>query len=268
MVSRFDKDADGKLSAGELPEFLASRIAEIDKDGDGLLTAAEIDAMPAPPRGGPPGEMGAPGGGGMRRGERDGTGRAVFADPAQLLARIDANRDGKITREELPERLAERLLLADLDQDGAITLDELRKAGDKEREEQAKQTLQRLDANQDGKITKEEIPERMRPRLEALDANRDGVLTLDELKAPPPPAPSDAEAARRDPAQVIARLDRDGDGKLSGPEIPGWMQRRMAQLDKNADGFLTAEELGAIPPEEKPPEPPPPPKKEGEKVVL
>lgn len=270
MVARFDKDADGQLSKAELPEFLTGWIAELDKDGNGFLTVTELDAMPMPPRGdgpgmGPPDGMGGPGRG---EGRGDGMGRAVFADPAQLFSRLDANQDGKVTKEELPERLAERLLAADLDKDGSLTLDELRQAGEKERVEQAKRTMERLDVNKDGKITRDEIPERMLPRLAGVDADQDGGITLTELSAPPPPRPEEMDAVRRDPAQMIARLDRNGDGKLAGDEIPGWMQRRMAQLDKNADGALTVEELGAAPPADPAPAPPPPPKKEGEPVRL
>jgi len=270
MVARFDKDADGKLSAAELPEFLAGQMREFDKDADGFLTAAEIDAMAATPRGGPPGGAGGAGrgagpGDGAGRGERDAMARGVFGEPEQLLARIDTNKDGKITKEEFPERIAERLLAADLDQDGAVTLVELEKAGVKERTEQAARTMERLDLDKDGKISKEEIPERMRPRLEGLDTDKDGAISLEELKAPPPARPDPEDEVRRDPKQVVARLDRNADGKLSGDEIPGWMQRRMAQLDKDGDGALTADELGAMPPAEKTPVPPPaPPKKEGE----
>ena len=43
---------------------------------------------------------------------------------------------------------------------------------------------------------------------------------------------------------MIERLDANKDGKLSGDEIPRWMQRRMEQLDKNGDGALTADEIG------------------------
>ena len=36
--------------------------------------------------------------------------------------------------------------------------------------------------NSDGKISKDEAPERMRERFSQLDANNDGVLTLEEMK--------------------------------------------------------------------------------------
>ncbi|WP_437201584.1 HlyD family efflux transporter periplasmic adaptor subunit [Planctomicrobium sp. SH664] len=48
-----------------------------------------------------------------------------------------------------------------------------------------------------------------------------------------------------DPAAMFARLDKDGDGKISKDEAPGGMQDRFPQLDKDGDGFLTVEELAA-----------------------
>jgi len=170
---------------------------------------------------------------------------------------MDANHDGKLTEDELPERGRQRFSGADSDQDGAITLEELKKFEEKRRLENAKRMIERLDEDGDGKLALSEIPERMRPRLQPLDRNRDGILTQEELAAPRPD-----NAARRDPKRLIARLDKDGDGALSGDEIPGWMQRRMERLDKNGDGRLTVDELGVG--RDAPPAPPAPaPKKKG-----
>lgn len=41
--------------------------------------------------------------------------------------------------------------------------------------------LQRLDKNEDGKLSKDEVPERLWDRLSRLDANEDGMVTKDEL---------------------------------------------------------------------------------------
>jgi Spy/CpxP family protein refolding chaperone len=47
------------------------------------------------------------------------------ARPGQLFDRFDANKDGKLTKDELPPRLAEPLMRADEDGDGALTREEL-----------------------------------------------------------------------------------------------------------------------------------------------
>ncbi|MCB1134058.1 MAG: hypothetical protein KDN05_23270, partial [Verrucomicrobiae bacterium] len=85
-----------------------------------------------------------------------------------------------------------------------------------------------LDADQDGKISAEEIagsPE----TLATLDENQDGELTRDELRPKPPEDAADApegdEEAPEDrpmrrgkrpmgPPPVVAALDTDRDGKI------------------------------------------------------
>jgi Ca2+-binding EF-hand superfamily protein len=247
MVERMDTDGDGQLSGAEIPEFLANQLKQLDTDGDGALTAAEIDAMSSPPRGG----AGAGGGAGRGMGRGDGgappgeirrRSGGMDEDPVQTFTRLDVNKDGKVTQDEMPAPLVERLLAGDFDKDGALTLDEMKKQSEAQREEQAKRTIERLDANKDGKLTLDEIAEGMRPRYAGLDVDKDGVLTLDELKAPP------QNDMLRDPARAMERMDRDRDGKLTGDEIPMSLQRRMAELDRDKDGALTLDELRAAAP--------------------
>jgi len=46
-----------------------------------------------------------------------------------------------------------------------------------------------------------------------------------------------------DPAQIFARRDSDGDGKLTGGEISGRMQGNCDQFDTNQNGTVTLEEF-------------------------
>jgi acetyl esterase/lipase len=41
----------------------------------------------------------------------------------------------------------------------------------------------RFDSNKDGKVTRDEVPERLRERFDAIDANKDGTITPEEQKA-------------------------------------------------------------------------------------
>ena len=62
-VMRFDKDADGKVTAKELPERMARMLEQGDTNKDGALERSEIETLssrtpprrPGPPGGGPPG---------------------------------------------------------------------------------------------------------------------------------------------------------------------------------------------------------------------
>ena len=49
----------------------------------------------------------------------------------------------------------------------------------------------------------------------------------------------------RDPARMIKRLDKNGEGKLAVSELPEKAQKRLAKADTNKDGALSAEELKA-----------------------
>jgi Ca2+-binding EF-hand superfamily protein len=191
-----DLDGDGVITAEEFQKFHQALFQKADTDGDGKLSREEVLALSRqrgdragwiPPAPGPEHRSG-------RRGAPD----APPRDPEQILSMFDANDDGKLSRDEVPGPLAARFDDLDLDGDGYLTIEEFQKAreqirenfrtrrsGDGERSERGDflgGMIQRFDTNQDGKLQKEELPERFQEFFGTLDINQDGALDAEELK--------------------------------------------------------------------------------------
>ena len=146
------------------------------------------------------------------------------ADFISRLRSLDANKDGKIAKDELPERMQSILTRVDTNKDDFIDEQELKTLEDRfkgnaaqrpqgngqpadrpqgqrpqgrasgQPTPQAQQGQQRtvggfiarlreMDANQDGKISKDELPERMRSILTRVDTNNDDSIDEKELEA-------------------------------------------------------------------------------------
>lgn len=126
--------------------------------------------------------------------------RAEFQARAQArFADSDRNHDGRISLAEFQDasdrRLAERFHRMDADRDGQLTEDELRQAHQQRREHlrdgrQARagrrHALLALDTNHDQALDRAELGNRfpkLAERFDQLDANHDGRLTRDEMRA-------------------------------------------------------------------------------------
>lgn len=188
MFQAIDADGDGVLTKRELRKAAAA-LKALDADGDGNITMQEV----TPPRG--------PG--------RDGPG-SQGEDPAEALERImqnDTNGDGKLTVDEVPERLRRMLSGGDTNGDGAIDRQELTQAlenvrgqfrdrarqggnggpigrggfGNNDPESLFKQ-LMAGDQDSDGRLSPEEVPERMMGMLRGADQDGDGRLDAGEVR--------------------------------------------------------------------------------------
>jgi len=100
LMQALDADQDGALSPAEI-ENAAKALAKLDRNGDGTLSTDELRPAQGGPgaAGRPPGQPGSPG----RPGQAGG------AMTGEMLTRMfetrDADKDGKLTGEEIPERM-------------------------------------------------------------------------------------------------------------------------------------------------------------------
>lgn len=97
------------------------------REDQGSSAGRQPEAAPAPEVRETPSASQAPAGPGGFEGRRRRRGRGGF-DPAWIFQRRDANGDGKLSGEEIPDRMRGNLERMDTDGDGAVTLAEFREA--------------------------------------------------------------------------------------------------------------------------------------------
>jgi len=111
LMKVLDTDHDGTLSASEIANA-SKALVQLDKNGDGIISSEEMRPDPIAMPGGFAGA--GPGAGGPFNG----------AMMSKMFERSDANADGKLTGDEVPERLRDKIAMIDKDGDGAITKSE------------------------------------------------------------------------------------------------------------------------------------------------
>ena len=173
------------------------------------------------------------------RGDRSKMGARAF------IRRHDDNEDGKLSRNELPSRMRSDFERLDINHDGNISQDEVEQhARQASRGRQARGSsspvevtyVLMIDADQ-GTSELEELQNAYQA-LRKVDKNNDGRISRDELRQ------------RRE--QVVSewcdtcfdRLDEDDDGELSAEEARSSTFANIFQkADRNSDGHLSKSEI-------------------------
>lgn len=108
LFDRVDADRDGRATWNETWGYVQARFAEADRDRDGGLTTEEMSAM-------------RPGGAEARPGR--GSPEAEFG--AAMFRGLDADRDQRVTLNELRPAIEARFRALDANGDNAVARDEL-----------------------------------------------------------------------------------------------------------------------------------------------
>ena len=168
QMMQFDKDHKGYLVASDLPERMRGIFERGDTNHDGKLTAEELQALGNK-------QAGASGPADRKRG---GEGPFRF-DP--ILAALDTNHDGELSADEIAAA-STSLLTLDKNGNGQIDADEMQ-MHQMNPQERLHHFMEEFDTNKDGRIARDEAPERMvtSGEFDRIDVNHDGFMDKDEL---------------------------------------------------------------------------------------
>lgn len=103
--------------------------------------------------------------------------------------------------------------------------------------------MKAVDTNGDGDISRDEVEAFRAAMFNAADTNKDGSLSLAEMTAHHEAQQAQRKAERQ--ARQFARLDTDGDGKVTAAEFASRPMRGMERMDTDGDGVVTEEERAA-----------------------
>jgi Ca2+-binding EF-hand superfamily protein len=180
LMEKLDSNEDGSLSTDEISKAgdLAKKILGADSNGDKSVSLEELIADitkqdDRPPMMGDPKEM-----------------------ASKIMSELDTNKDGVLSSDEISNggEKASRISGADKDGDGQVTLDELtedistnesKRMKGQGAEMAAKAVMKAFDSNKDGSLSSSEIDDsgESSSYIQAADANNDGKVTTEELMA-------------------------------------------------------------------------------------
>lgn len=156
----------------------------------------------------------------------------------EFLKDYDKNKDGSLSRNELPPELRPAFDRLDVNKDGKVSRKEL-EAGiahlrPASRPSDLIHVLIEMSACDD--VCESEL-QRSYDILRKLDKNRDGKIDPEELKV----ARAKIIEDRLD--YLFAELDKNKDGKISRSEAKGMLLQDFDAIDRDKDGFIDRAEL-------------------------
>lgn len=194
---------------------------------------------------------------------------AMGHNPVGLFDRMDTNKDGVITREEVKAARDAMFVAIDSNKDGVITRDEMKAYHQSQRDQAFAKAQQaranafaKMDKNNDGFITKDEwvslranqnpkAADRLAAAFTRLDTDKDGKISKTEFearRAAPAKMPPKADKAKMPPKMQMGKMEsmkpRIGkDGKITKAEWDAMPMPKLFEIaDNNKDGKITKEE--------------------------
>ncbi len=201
MFEALDTDGDGVITARELRTAVKA-LKSLDADGDGNISLEEASPMRGP--GGPGGRGG---------------------DPSAMIDRFmerDANGDGKLTIDEVDERMARMLQGADTNQDGAVDRAELEAAMQNFRGGPGGFFGGGGPGGMGGGFGPMGDADSMTKQVMSADRNGDGVISANEMNSSQNPQM----------ARMMQEADTNGDGALNAKEVRVYMENARQRMEQ------------------------------------
>lgn len=172
-----------------------------------------------------------------KKSEEKGGGRGTF-DAQKFIDRHDKNKDGSLSKDELPQGMRKGFDRLDANKDGKVSKDELQQhAARMWRSVPVEVVSVWVVEAHSNPFTREDLQEAYNC-LRKLDRDNDGKITEQEIRE----GHHEMMKARLD--RLMQQYDVDGDGKISQEEADaGPLGRAFKRLDQNGDGSIDRAEL-------------------------
>jgi Ca2+-binding EF-hand superfamily protein len=226
MLQKMDTNGDGRISLDEYLAAASTQFKSIDTKNKGSIDAADLASSPQA----------------MER---------IDHRAEAMVRRLDTAGNGYVTQDEFVAAAQKRFTRLDKNGDGKLTPDELTgrwahggNAATKGSGQTGKSTAERfdkLDTNHDGVVTMDEYVAAATALFHQFDTAGDGQVTAAEIEAAPKTQQRVVNTANR----MIKHMDTNGDGSVSLDEYLAAAKTRFAKIDKNGDGYIDADEVGA-----------------------
>jgi Ca2+-binding EF-hand superfamily protein len=185
------------------------------------------------------------------------------AGPDAFIQRFDKNKDGLLTKDELPAYLHKPFERYDANGDGKLDRGEVTQMiqglrayfgiqakgpTDKQVEAFVNKLLTQFDTNKDGKISRAEAKGQLANNFDQIDRNKDGFLDRMELRAVAQRVLANQKKGgpfkKAGPGFDFDAYDRNADGRLTRDEVRGTpLEKLFDQIDTNRDGRISREEF-------------------------